>query len=171
MSAQVRAGLVGGLGPESTIDYYRRILDRWASIRPGSAPPLVIDSLDVQQAIRDQGNPGVGPTKFVAATAAPNGDLHLFVLDQADGLWHTIRASNGDWPYPWGDVQQAIRDHGNPDVGPTRFVSASADLNGDVHVFVLDQANELWHTIRRASGDWPYPWGNVETVLPAAVMA
>jgi Thermolysin metallopeptidase, alpha-helical domain/Thermolysin metallopeptidase, catalytic domain/Protealysin propeptide len=126
---------------------------------------------DVQQAIRDQGNPGVGPTKFVAATAAPNGDLHLFVLDQADGLWHTIRTSNGDWPYPWGDVQQAIRDHGNPDVGPTRFVSASADLNGDVHVFVLDQANELWHTIRRANGDWPYPWGNVETALPAAVMA
>jgi aspartate racemase len=52
VSAQVRAGLVGGLGPESTIDYYRRILDRWASIRPGSAPPLVIDSLDASLALR-----------------------------------------------------------------------------------------------------------------------
>ena len=41
-------GLVGGLGPESTIDYYRRILERWAQIHPSSAPSIVIDSLDVQ---------------------------------------------------------------------------------------------------------------------------
>ena len=41
-------GLVGGLGPESTIDYYRRILERWAHIHPSSAPSIVIDSLDVQ---------------------------------------------------------------------------------------------------------------------------
>jgi aspartate racemase len=45
-------GLVGGLGPESTIDYYRRILERWARERPGSAPSIVIDSLDVQLGLR-----------------------------------------------------------------------------------------------------------------------
>jgi aspartate racemase len=45
-------GLVGGLGPESTIDYYRRVLEAWARVRPGSAPGIVIDSLDVQQALR-----------------------------------------------------------------------------------------------------------------------
>jgi aspartate racemase len=45
-------GLVGGLGPESTIDYYRRILEAWARVRPGSAPGIVIDSLDVQHALR-----------------------------------------------------------------------------------------------------------------------
>ncbi len=45
-------GLVGGLGPESTIDYYRRILERWARERPGSAPSIVIDSLDVQIGLR-----------------------------------------------------------------------------------------------------------------------
>jgi len=45
-------GLVAGLGPESTIDYYRRILEAWARARPGSAPGIVIDSLDVQQALR-----------------------------------------------------------------------------------------------------------------------
>ena len=45
-------GLVGGLGPESTIDYYRRILELWARERPGSAPPIVIDSLDVQLGLR-----------------------------------------------------------------------------------------------------------------------
>ena len=47
-----RVGLVGGLGPESTIDYYKRIIEVWQRRQPGSAPSIVIDSLDVQQAIR-----------------------------------------------------------------------------------------------------------------------
>ena len=45
-------GLVGGLGPESTIDYYRRILQAWQVERPGAAPSIVIDSLDVQYGLR-----------------------------------------------------------------------------------------------------------------------
>lgn len=45
------AGLVGGLGPESTIDYYRRILEIWKARRPGTLPALVIDSLDVNRGI------------------------------------------------------------------------------------------------------------------------
>lgn len=48
----VTAGLVGGLGPESTIDYYRRILDSWRRHDPSSSPSLVIDSLDVQRGLR-----------------------------------------------------------------------------------------------------------------------
>jgi len=45
-------GIVGGLGPESTIDYYRRILEAWRQADPSSSPSIVIDSLDVQQALR-----------------------------------------------------------------------------------------------------------------------
>lgn len=45
-------GLVGGLGPESTIDYYQRILAGWQQQHPGSAPSIIIDSLDVQRALR-----------------------------------------------------------------------------------------------------------------------
>lgn len=45
-------GLVGGLGPESTIDYYRRILATWAIEEPESSPSIVIDSLDVQVGLR-----------------------------------------------------------------------------------------------------------------------
>jgi aspartate racemase len=45
------AGLVGGLGPESTIDYYRRIVELWKATHPGSLPPLLIDSLDVNRGI------------------------------------------------------------------------------------------------------------------------
>jgi aspartate racemase len=44
-------GLVGGLGPESTIDYYRRILDACEREDPTSAPSIVIDSLDVRRAL------------------------------------------------------------------------------------------------------------------------
>ncbi|MBI4499745.1 MAG: amino acid racemase [Gemmatimonadetes bacterium] len=45
-------GIVGGLGPESTIDYYRRILEAWKKHDPSSAPSIVIDSLDVQRGLR-----------------------------------------------------------------------------------------------------------------------
>jgi aspartate racemase len=44
-------GLVGGLGPESTVDYYRRILEAWKEIDPASAPSIVIDSLDVRRGL------------------------------------------------------------------------------------------------------------------------
>ena len=47
-----RVGIVGGLGPESTIDYYRRILVAWERHDPSSAPAILIDSLDVQVALR-----------------------------------------------------------------------------------------------------------------------
>jgi len=43
---------VGGLGPESTIDYYRLILDAWKARHPSSLPHIVIDSLDVNLGIR-----------------------------------------------------------------------------------------------------------------------
>lgn len=47
-----RLGVVGGLGPESTIDYYKTLVEVWRRERPdGSYPPLIIDSLDVQKAI------------------------------------------------------------------------------------------------------------------------
>lgn len=45
-------GIVGGLGPESTVDYYRRILETWAREDPYSSPSIVIDSLDVWRALQ-----------------------------------------------------------------------------------------------------------------------
>lgn len=50
--AQKSVGLIGGLGPESTIDYYRRLLAEWRRHDPGSAPSLVIDSVDVQYGLK-----------------------------------------------------------------------------------------------------------------------
>lgn len=45
-------GLVGGLGPESTVDYYRRLIKAWRREEPLSSPSIVIDSLDDNVAMR-----------------------------------------------------------------------------------------------------------------------
>jgi aspartate racemase len=46
------AGMIGGLGPESTIDYYRSILARYRARRPqGGSPHILINSLDVEKGI------------------------------------------------------------------------------------------------------------------------
>ncbi len=45
-------GIVGGIGPESTIEYYRFILEQCrARVTDGSAPHLIVDSLDVNRGI------------------------------------------------------------------------------------------------------------------------
>lgn len=45
-------GIVGGLGPESTIDYYRRILEGCWQRDASSSPSIIIDSLDVNRGLR-----------------------------------------------------------------------------------------------------------------------
>ena len=45
-------GIVGGLGPESTVDYYRFIIAEYRRRRgDNSCPPILIDSLDVAKGI------------------------------------------------------------------------------------------------------------------------
>ncbi len=44
--------MIGGLGPESTIDYYRSIIARYRARRPdGGIPHIVINSLDVDKGL------------------------------------------------------------------------------------------------------------------------
>jgi len=46
------AGIVGGLGPESTIDYYRTLVERWRARAPGRGyPRAIIDSVDLDVAV------------------------------------------------------------------------------------------------------------------------
>lgn len=51
-------GIIGGLGPESTIDYYRFIIARFRERQPQSYPHILINSLDVDKGIAmlDAGN-------------------------------------------------------------------------------------------------------------------
>ena len=44
--------MIGGLGPESTIDYYRSILARYRARKPdGGYPHIILNSLDVEKGI------------------------------------------------------------------------------------------------------------------------
>jgi aspartate racemase len=46
-------GIIGGLGPESTIDYYRLIIETYRErTRDDSYPPMIISSIDLQKMIR-----------------------------------------------------------------------------------------------------------------------
>ena len=42
-----KLGLVGGMGPISTIDYYQKLITGFQQKHPQNCPPIVIDSLDV----------------------------------------------------------------------------------------------------------------------------
>ncbi|HEX5830456.1 MAG TPA: amino acid racemase [Gemmatimonadaceae bacterium] len=61
-------GIVGGLGPESTIDYYRRILEGWERADPSTAPSIVIDSLDYQRALHLVGSDRAALTEYLLAS-------------------------------------------------------------------------------------------------------
>ncbi len=44
------AGIVGGIGPESTVDYYRSIIALYRQRKgDGSYPPLIVNSIDLQK--------------------------------------------------------------------------------------------------------------------------
>ena len=61
-------GLIGGLGPESTIDYYRRILQVWQDRDPASSPSMLIDSLDVQRGLALVANDRPGLVEYLFAS-------------------------------------------------------------------------------------------------------
>ena len=47
-----RAGIIGGIAPASTIEYYRLIVARYREQNPdGSYPPLIINSIDLTKMI------------------------------------------------------------------------------------------------------------------------
>ena len=46
-------GIVGGIGPESTIDYYRLFISTYRERKPdGGYPPVVINSIDLARALK-----------------------------------------------------------------------------------------------------------------------
>jgi aspartate racemase len=45
-------GIIGGIGPESTIDYYKRLLDGTKKRNPsGPSPTIIINSIDLQKGL------------------------------------------------------------------------------------------------------------------------
>src|SRR6266576_273014 len=48
----VRCGLVGGMGPESTLDYYKLMVEHYRGGRDTNYPELTIDIIDLKPIIR-----------------------------------------------------------------------------------------------------------------------
>ena len=93
---------------------------------------------------------------FACATNAA-GDLHVITTDFPQGrIRHTIRLANGSWPYPFQLLPL-------PNIGQLRSVACATNSAGDLHILAeLEEPAKIWHTIRRADGSWPYPFGDVE---------
>src|SRR5580700_6944723 len=43
-------GIIGGIGPESTVDYYRSLIQGWRErTKDGSAPSILLNSIDLKK--------------------------------------------------------------------------------------------------------------------------
>src|ERR1700741_3965005 len=49
-------GLIGGTGPESTIDYYRLLTSQYREKADGASPPIIINSVDLKRMIAWMGD-------------------------------------------------------------------------------------------------------------------
>jgi aspartate racemase len=80
-------GIVGGIGPESTVDYYRALVATWRRRRPdGSYPRVIIDSVEAGRVIRLLGEGEYADVGRVLGAAL--GEL------AAAGCGHALIASN-----------------------------------------------------------------------------
>jgi hypothetical protein len=127
----------------------------------------------VRDVVAANGGPDVAAAQGLACASSPSGDLQLLVIDQNNRLWHTLRSVNGNWPFPWGDVQAAVLNQriywspGAPVIAGTTQVSCAIGRNDDMHLVVFDSMDIIWHTIRAADGSWKYqPWQDIEQSVP-----
>ena len=107
-------GLVGGIGPESTIEYYRFILDGYRErVTDGSAPHLIIDSIDVNRGIAMlEANDLSGLTNYVCASlerlSRAGAELALIAANTPHIVFDQIQQRV---PIPMISIVQATCDH------------------------------------------------------------
>lgn len=127
-------GIVGGIGPESTIDYYRALVATWRKRRPdGSYPRVIIDSVEAGRVIRLLGEgeyPAVGRALGAAlAELAAAGCGRALIASNATHL--AFEHIDPPPPVPMIHIVDAARDaaidHGHRRLGliGTRFVMTS----------------------------------------------
>ena len=107
------AGIIGGIAPESTIEYYRGIIARYRQQKPdGTYPPLVINSIDLTHMI---GMIGAGDldgvtgylTAEVTRLAAAGAAFAVFASNTPHIVFDRIAART---PIPMLSIVEATRD-------------------------------------------------------------
>jgi aspartate racemase len=105
-------GLVGGIGPESTIAYYRAILAAGRVIAPTSQPRILINSIDVQAVLRLVGADQLTElTDYLVAEierlANAQADLALIAANTPHIVFDEVRSRS---PIPMVSIVEAARD-------------------------------------------------------------
>jgi aspartate racemase len=73
-------GIVGGIGSESTVDYYRSLIQMWREqTKDGSAPSIVINSIDLKKMLDL-----VAAKALSAVTAYLSGEMERLARAGAD---------------------------------------------------------------------------------------
>ena len=107
-------GIVGGIGPESTIEYYRFILDGYrVRVPDGSAPRLIIDSIDVNHGIGLlEANDLAGLTNYMSESverlARAGAEIALIAANSPHLVFDAVQQRS---PIPLLSIVQAACDH------------------------------------------------------------
>lgn len=107
-------GIVGGIGPESTIEYYRFILEGYrARVTDGSAPHLIIDSIDVNRAIAMlDANDLASLTNYISASierlVRAGAEIALLAANTPHLVFDEVQRRS---PIPMISIVQAACDH------------------------------------------------------------
>jgi aspartate racemase len=73
-------GIVGGIGPESTIDYYRSLTRMWhEQTKDGSAPSIIVNSIDLKKMLDF-----IGANELPEVTAYLSGEMERLARAGAD---------------------------------------------------------------------------------------
>jgi len=73
-------GIVGGIGPESTIDYYRSLIQMWREqTKNGSAPSIVLNSIDLKKMLDL-----IAANELSEVTAYLSGEMERLARARAD---------------------------------------------------------------------------------------
>jgi aspartate racemase len=91
-------GIIGGIGPESTIEYYRFLLAAWRERNPdGSAPSILINSIDMQKGLRLLGESKYGEladylTVEIERLQRAGADFGLLAANSPHAVFEEVRS-------------------------------------------------------------------------------
>jgi hypothetical protein len=148
--------------------------DLYHTVRLGPGNPLSLPEGSwpypfswVNPEARGGGPEIVGPTPVAACATNHQGDVHVIAANREGELYWTLRRGpnnpvgpEGTWA-KWINVQSKTDPLGHV-LGPVKVdpqhgmsIACATNLQGALHVLVLDAESRLWHTIRHGTSDDP----------------